>query len=123
MGPVKLMTNKKFYASTLMLIVLTVSGCAGKTIYQWGDYETLLYKRFVKPGSVPISQEIEQLSDQLAETIAKNQLVPPGVCAHLGYLHLSNGDVDMALIYFQNEKKRFPESSHFIDGLIKRLKK
>ncbi len=117
------MVKKRFYVSILILIFLLLTGCAGKTMYRWGKYEDLLYKRFTKPGSVPVSHEIEQLSDQLDETIAKNQLVPPGLYAHLGFLHLSNGNPDKAMTYFETEKARFPESSHFIDGLIKRLKK
>ena len=122
MGPDKIIMKNKFYIAIVMALLMILSGCAGKTIYQWGEYEDLLYNRYMKPGDVPINQEIEQLTEQLDKTEAQGELVPPGLHAHLGYLYFITGNSGNALNHLRYEKQKFPESAHFIDGLIKRMK-
>lgn len=98
-------------------------GCSTPTLYQWGKYEDFLYKRYVKPGSVSPQEEISALEIQLEKTYSKELLPPPGLHAHLGYLYISDGQYSRAMEHFLVEKKLFPASEHFIDGLIKRMKK
>jgi len=98
-------------------------GCAPSTLYQWGEYENYLYKRYNKPGSVSAQEEIIQIENQLEQTYSNDRMPPPGLHAHLGYLYISDGQSSRALEQFNAEKKLFPESKKFIDGLIKRMKK
>jgi hypothetical protein len=98
-------------------------GCAPHTLYQWGEYEDFLYKRYNKPGSVSTQEEILSLENHLDRTYAKKLLPPPGLHGHLGYLYISDGQYSRAIEHFNVEKKLFPESSHFIDGLLDRMKK
>jgi len=106
------------------IIISTISfGCTPQTKYEWGKYEDYIYKKYLKPGSIPINDEILALEDQIKYTYNKNRLIPPGLHAHLGYLYVATGNYKMAVIHFNKEKEKFPESSHFIDGLIKRMQK
>jgi len=98
-------------------------GCAPSTIYQWGDYEQFLYKRYLKPGSVTTQEEITSIENHLEQVYSKKLLPPPGLHAHLGYLYITDGQQSRAIEHFNVEKKLFPESIHFIDGLMNRMKK
>ncbi len=44
---------------------------------------------------------------------------PPGFRAHLGMLHLKMGQGTDAVAQFQDEKLAFPESSPFMDFLLR----
>lgn len=52
---------------------------------------------------------------------AANAALPPGFRAHLGMLKLSAGDADQARQMWQAEKLAFPESTPYMDQLLKRL--
>jgi hypothetical protein len=107
----------------ISIACLLFMGCSPSTIYQWGDYEDFLYKRYNKPGSITTQEEINTIENQLAQTYSNEQMPPPGLHAHLGYLYISDGQRDRAIEHFNVEKKLFPESTHFIDGLIERMTK
>jgi len=107
----------------IIFIGFFISACSNPTLYQWGKYEDLLYKRYVKPGSISPQEEISALELQLEKTYSKELLPPPGLHAHLAYLYISDGQYSRALEHFQAEKKLFPASEHFINGLIDRMKK
>lgn len=101
--------------------VLLFSGCASNnTQYYWGEYESLVYKTHHTPGEVPPSIQIEQLQTDIEKAQAVGKPIPPGVYAHLGLMYAANGNKELALASLTKEKELFPESSTFIDGLIKR---
>ena len=99
------------------------TGCASKSLYYWGHYEDSIYDMYMKPGKASLPDEILRLETQIEKTAASGQFVPPGLHAHLGYLYTMEGDYATALVHFQTEKAKFPESTQFIDGIIERMKK
>ena len=99
----------------------TFSGCAAPTLYQWGRYEDAIHDMYINPGSVAVGDEIIQLEAEIQEIAGAGKFVPPGVHAHLGYLYASEGDLATALNHFETEKRKFPESAGFIDGIISRM--
>src|ERR1044072_1231455 len=106
----------------LPLILLT--GCATeKTLYSWGHYEDVIYTSYAKPGQVPPEKQIEKLEQDYQVARSKQQTLPPGWHAHLGYLYYQIGRLDQAKQEFETEKGAFPESTAFIDRLLARLKK
>jgi hypothetical protein len=107
------------------LICITLFGCKTTTgdIYYWGKYENVLYETVIKPGNATRLTGIMHLKELLDKANAKGKYVPPGVHAHLAYLYYMDGNYNEMMIHFQNEKKLFPESSVFIDGILKRIKK
>ena len=105
----------------LGMSVLALSGCAtNKTQYYWGEYESLVYQTHINPEeALPIVQ-IEKLQADIQKAKSVNQSIPPGLYAHLGLMYAANGDKSLALDSLNKEKELFPESTHFIDGLINR---
>ncbi|MFH2046557.1 MAG: DUF4810 domain-containing protein [Pseudomonadota bacterium] len=112
---------KKFLC---LVIAFFIAGCAGhSTLYEWGYYEDSLFDMYINPGKTSLSDEINRFEEQIEETTASDRFVPPGLHAHLAYLYFSEGDYATGMIHLQTEKKKFPESSHFVDGMINRMKK
>ncbi len=91
-------------------------------MYQWGEYQDLLYAAYMEPGSVDVQDEIGRLSDQIERTEQADELVPPGVRAHLASLLYQTGDAEGSASMFLAEKEAFPESAVFVDGMIERMK-
>ncbi len=103
------------------LAALLVPGCQ-RSLYDWDEYEDSVYRMYLDPDAFDIEDEVRRLSDQIDETILANRAVPPGLRAYLGYLTYLSGDHAAAVAHFKAEKKHFPESSVFVDGLLKRMR-
>lgn len=111
------------FLSLELLFPIFGSGCGTKPLYPWGSYEDLLYRSWIEPGSAPPAEQIDRLVRDLERANSKGQRVPPGVHAHLGYLQYGEGNVTAAIEHFEAEKRAFPESTVFIDGILERLAK
>lgn len=107
-----------------LIVAMLFIGCArDSTLYNWGRYEDAIYDMYLEPGKASGADEIARLEKQIEETVSSGEFVPPGLHAHLAYLYVSDGDYATALVHLQTEKKKFPESAHFIDGIIERMQK
>ena len=108
----------------LLFALTALTGCATqKTLYAWGQYETLLYSVHAKPGAVPPEQQIEKLEQDYQKARSQQKPVPPGWHAHLGFLYYQVGKLDQTQQQFETEKAAFPESVVFMDRLLARLNK
>ncbi len=108
----------------LFIIFGLLASCAtNKQLYKWGHYENSIYDMYVRPGKISIEDEKNRLEVQIEETVGTGEFVPPGLHAHLAYLYFSLGDHATGMAHLQTEKRKFPESTHFIDGIIKRMQK
>ncbi|SEP38648.1 hypothetical protein SAMN05216316_2722 [Nitrosovibrio sp. Nv6] len=101
------------------IMATALAGCAGPSIYHWGDLESGLHNRYV-------TQDHGQADVYLLETIrtAEQQKlkVPPGAYADYGFILFKRGDREGAIASFEKEKLLFPESSAFMTKLIERVK-
>jgi hypothetical protein len=107
----------------LLVSCLILIGCAtSESLYFWGDYENLIYEMYIEPGSADSATQIHKLKEDISKASSEGKLVPPGLHAHLGYMYFLLGDTHAAILELETEKKLFPESAKFIDGLTGRLK-
>jgi hypothetical protein len=116
--------SKKFSSAILFfLLILTLfSGCVSSTKYYWGNYEELIYTQYQEPGKATPELQIQKLEEDVQKAASKNQPLPPGFYAHLGYQYLQTGKAGEARRYFMAEKKAFPESSVLMDRFLKKIK-
>ncbi len=112
------------YLLLLLLGTAIFSGCATQkhSLYQWGSYEDQVYAMYNDPGKVSVEQQVINLEKDYQVARSTNKSVPPGYHAHLGYLYFQLGKRDQALQSFVTEKTLFPESTIYMDRLIKRIK-
>jgi len=105
-----------------IISIILVTGCANKNtnLYTWGKYEHLIYEFHNGDGSLALQTQIELLEKTIDSAVVANRKVGPGIYAHLGMLYSSVGEIDKARAALEQERKSFPESEIFIDGLLKR---
>lgn len=103
----------------LLNIFLLFIGCTKPTsIYHWGNYQNELLNHF-KKDTTSSSEQLESLKEMKEEARSKHRPLPPGYNAHMGLLYLKLGDIKQFKKHLQLEKKLFPESSGYIDFLLK----
>lgn len=104
------------------LSVAALCGCQStKPLYHYGSYQTNVYEHFKNEDS-SVTEQIDALEKTISETNRNKLQVGPGIYAHLGFLYLQSGQRDTGLGYLQKEKQLYPESTQFIDFLLKNAK-
>ncbi len=100
-----------------------LAGCANRPpppLYSWESFPKLQYAALQRAGSMP-AEQVGAMEAHAEKARAANTALPPGFRAHLGMLKLSTGDADQARQMWQAEKLAFPESTPYMDQLLKRL--
>lgn len=101
--------------------LFALSACVKPSIYAWGRYEDVVYQMYLKPGEADPVTQTAKLREDIEKANAEGKAVPPGIHAHLAYLYYQQGDVGAMRQEFMIEKKLFPESAAFIDGVLERM--
>lgn len=101
-----------------------LGGCAGtaKDTYYWGSYEQLIYDMYVNPGKADPSTQVGELTAAIQQAESRGQPVPPGLYAHLALMYSELGQDEQAKAALIEERKRYPESARFVEGLLERGK-
>jgi len=105
----------------LLALALAGTGCGTPSYYAWGRYEDSVFAVTSTPDGFDLGAEIDSLEQQVQATIDAQRPVPPGLHAHLGYLHTVAGNPSAARQHFEQEKALFPESARLMDHLLARL--
>ncbi|MHC2146319.1 DUF4810 domain-containing protein [Pseudomonas sp. 210_17 TE3656] len=101
----------------ILLGSILLTGCTTqKPLYQWESYQPQVYQYFKGESK---EAQVEALERDLQKIRAKNGAVPPGYHAQLGLLYSSLGKDDQMIQQFQTEKVLFPESTAYMDFLMK----
>ncbi|MEO9384536.1 DUF4810 domain-containing protein [Chromobacterium phragmitis] len=118
------MKTKIFKASLLLAGCALLSACASgpKSLYQWEAYQPQVYE-YLKGDGADAQKQIAALEEGLQRIRANGNQEPPGYHAHLGMLYANAGKTEQMVQEFDAEKKRFPESSIYMDFLMSKLKK
>ena len=97
-------------------------GCATPTppLYLWGEFPKMQYEA-LRANGTPSAQRMVDIEAHREKAAAAHAALPPGFRAHLGMLKLANGDAGQARALWQAEKTAFPESTPYMDQLLKRL--
>jgi hypothetical protein len=104
---------------------LLMAGCTKQpsTLYNYGDYSQSYYAYKQDPDAktlLAMQQAIQKAIADAGDSISKR--VPPGMYANLGYIYLKQGNPKEAISNFELEKKLYPESAHFMDRMIEKVK-
>ena len=114
---------KRFAVCTAaLLIALVSSGCATapKPLYHWEGYQRQLYEFLKSDGSSP-AEQLTVMRAQAEKARATGIALPPGFRAHIGMLNLRLGNADEARRMFEAEKSAFPESTQYMDFVLKSM--
>jgi hypothetical protein len=92
-------------------------GCAQSTLYRWGGYDDALYDHYKNPQKR--DEFVARLSGIIQEAETTGGMVPPGCYAEYGWALYEEGRTAEAVIYFEKESKRWPESRPLMEKLIR----
>lgn len=101
------------------VLVVSLSACGAKTLYEWNGYDYALLKHYKDgTGSDELATSLKKIIDKTEEKEGK---VPPGLYADYAYALYEAGNVDQALLYFNKERNSWPESEPFMSTVIERI--
>jgi len=106
-------------AAAVALLLAVGPGCAPKTRYAWGKYDSTLYSHYKNP------QDQEAYLERLGEIVREAETqdrVPPGLYAEYGYALYQKGSTGEALVYFEKEKGKWPESNVLMEKMIRNVR-
>jgi len=117
---------KKLISLTVAVItVLIFTGC-GQTVqpplYNWGDYvkSSSKYAMYGERKDV-LEKHTSELAKIINESEAKKQRVAPGIYAEYAQILFETNKKEKAKKYFVLEKETYPESTLFINRVMKKL--
>lgn len=107
----------------LIFAMTLLTGCVTKQqpLYYWGGYQLQVYGHF--KGEKGPEEQILTLEKIRENAAAEGKALPPGFRAHLAMLYGQTGKSDRLVEQLEHEKKQFPESSAYVDFLLKKVEK
>lgn len=106
---------------TMISAAFLMSGCAGqKPMYEYGNYSETYYQLKQNGDAETTTAWKTSLEESIKKSNAQAIRIPPGINANLGYLYLKVNDADKAISFFNAEKALYPESTVFMNKLIKK---
>lgn len=108
-----------------VFIAALLSGCASNTqLYQWGDYEEVLFVHFHEPAvrDEMLANYYTFVNTVADGTIQSKKPIAPGLFAEAGTFMLDSGDIEAAIGFYQLEANTWPESRHLMTTLITNLR-
>ena len=96
-------------------MTMLLGACAKpRTHYYWGNYSEFSKKYYTRYDRDLYIRDLLSIINKRF----KRKVIPPGLYAEYGYLLLQSGDITQARVYFNLEKKHWPESTPLMDSLI-----
>ncbi|WP_298527305.1 DUF4810 domain-containing protein [uncultured Porphyromonas sp.] len=117
------MTHPYLFRGVLasVVAVLLASCATTPSLYGWGNYEATSYAVAKTPSKQNLQRLIEVYEELITHPKGTRQLPPPGICAEYGYLLIKQGKPEEGRKLLEQEIALYPESSIFIQTLLKRL--
>lgn len=103
-------------------VATVISGCA-TGLYQWGDYEDSLHRRYTDPSAAGQERAFAMIQETIQDLERKAQQVPPGLYADFGYLLYRQNRLQEAIAYFRKEASTYPEATLLMESVISRIEK
>ena len=99
----------------IILCAVLIQGCASQTtLYDWRNYESVVYKHFQNESP---EEQIQILEKDLLETNKKGTNPPPGFYAHLAFLYGKIGQTGKMNEMLALEGSAFPEAVPFLKNV------
>lgn len=104
----------------IFAVMATVSSCAPKRMYYWGQYSNTYYDLQKENSEENLADHKSALKEIIEKSEAEYDRVPPGIYSEYGYILMSTGQKKEAVSYFKKEMDVYPESRVLMEALIRR---
>ena len=99
----------------IMLLLFSLIGCGAQTRYNWSNYDKKMYNHYKNPSE---REQFVQALKEILDSAEPEGKVPPGIYAEYGFVLYEDGNNQQAVLYFQKEADKWPESRAFMTKLI-----
>lgn len=103
----------------LALCFTFIAGCSSHRLYDWGGYDSHLYRYYENPQAAESFRNA--LESHIGRLESMGRKPPPGLYAELGTLYLERGDTGQAITLYEKEQQAWPESERLMASLISNL--
>lgn len=107
----------------IFFVFLLTSCATQQSLYDWGVYDEVVYSYLKKSDEDSEKNLLKEYEKLIAKPKGSRKVPPPGVCADLGYLFIKQGNPQKGKELLEKEIAYYPESSVFIERVIKRIDK
>ena len=110
---------RKLNYCLICITFLMLTACA-PTRYAWHGYDQNLYNHYKNPA------DHEEFAEKIKEVIEDGEAdgkVPPGLYAEYGFVLYEKGDFPDAIIFFNKEQTKWPESKVLMAKMISNAQK
>ncbi len=111
---------KKLFLVVNIFLFAQACTTTPQNLYYWGEYESLVYEMYAKPGKATPAIQIDKLTEAIKLAEGKGLLPGPGMYAHLGFMYAIVNKPAQSQAAFEKELELFPESQTLIEGMLKR---
>jgi hypothetical protein len=109
----------------ILILILSFTGCVQETkppIYYWGNYVESSSEYGMNGHNKEIfKKHLLELKNIINESESKQKRVAPGIYAEYAQMLFESNNQEKAKKYFILEKTTYPESTQFIDKVIRKL--
>ena len=108
----------------VLLSVFSMAACQKRQppMYHYNGYSEAYYdykKNLSEESLLKLQVSMEEAIKASGES--KSGRVPPGMYANVGYIYLKTKKYQKAIAAFTKEKNIYPESTHFMNRMIKKV--
>ena len=100
------------------MLMLASCGSSPKALYTWGDYDSATYSYIKDPSAKNEAELMANYERMMDNQAGVRKVVPPGMCAELGYMYFKKGDKQKATMMLEKEIELYPESAVFIKRIL-----
>lgn len=104
------------------ILVLMLTGCMPKALYNWGNYDSRVYSYVKSPNEATLADLLAECERLMSDYGSRN-VPPPGLCADYGYLLIKSGKVAEGKEMLNKEISLYPESKVFVERILTRFAK
>jgi len=111
-------TSSRVIAVCISAGALTACVQSSRHMYDWQSYQPSVYT-YLNGEDIDYATQAQGLEQNVEAARSTNAALPPGFRAHLGLLYLKMGEDNKAVEQLEGEKLAFPESTLFMDFLMR----
>lgn len=106
-----------------VLVALAAVACTTqKPLYNYAGYDEAIYT-YTKNSDEKSVEQLLAVYEQMIKKTGSRQVPPPGLYADYGFLLIQKGEVEKGKELLKKEIALYPESTHFVGLILKRVEK
>lgn len=104
------------------VVLLALASCTTTTtLYSWNDYVDSSYQYYKQQTPESTARLMKTYEAMIKKPNGSRKTIAPGICSEYGYFLIQNGKKDEGVAMLKKEKELYPESTVFMDRLIKQF--